>query len=217
MALLPTTRVVMALPAESDGVFEAAGIEVLYCGVGKVNAAIAVTRELHRYAHAGEPPPLMLNFGTAGSRVHPAGALVACHAFVQRDMDVRGLGFALGVTPFDPAPPELIFEPVFTQLAAAVCGSGDSFAGGECALPCGVIDMEAYALAKACWTQGAAFACVKYVTDGADHAAADDWQTNVHKAAQDFLNLFRSLPASVPADRGRGSVHAAPGRIGFAP
>ena len=93
----------MALPAESDGVFEAAGVPVLYCGVGKVNAAIALTRELLRYAHAGEPVPLVLNFGTAGSRVHHTGTLVACHEFLQRDMDVRGLGFVLGVTPFDPA------------------------------------------------------------------------------------------------------------------
>ena len=72
--------------------------------------------------------PLVLNFGSAGSRVHDTGALLACHEFVQRDMDVRGLGFPLGVTPFDAAPPRLSFEPRFPQLTAAVCGSGDSFA-----------------------------------------------------------------------------------------
>ena len=31
---LPKTLVVMALAAESAGVFEAAGVPVLYCGVG---------------------------------------------------------------------------------------------------------------------------------------------------------------------------------------
>jgi adenosylhomocysteine nucleosidase len=51
--------------------------------------------------------------------------------------------------------------------------------------------MEAYALAKVCWLEGAEFACVKYVTDGADHAAAADWQSNVHKAAGEFLSLYR--------------------------
>ena len=101
MADLPQVVVVMALPAESAGVFEAAGVPVLYCGVGKVNAAIALTRELRRYVHAGQPLPLVLNFGSAGSRVHVTGSLLACHEFVQRDMDVSGLGFALGVTPFD--------------------------------------------------------------------------------------------------------------------
>jgi hypothetical protein len=36
--------VVMALPLEAQGVFEQAGIAVLYTGVGKVNAAMALTR-----------------------------------------------------------------------------------------------------------------------------------------------------------------------------
>ena len=105
-------------------------------------------------------------------------------------MDVSGLGFALGVTPFDDAPPVLTFERRFHDLPSAVCGSGDSFATRECAVECGVVDMEAYALAKVCWLEGASFACVKYVTDGADHAAADHWRDNVHKAAQEFLRLY---------------------------
>jgi adenosylhomocysteine nucleosidase len=191
MSAFPETLVVMALAAESDGVFEAAGIPVLYCGVGKVNAAVALTRELRRYVHAGRRLPSVLNFGSAGSRVHATGALVACHEFVQRDMDVSGLGFALGVTPFDDAPPTLSFEPRFAHLPPAVCGSGDSFAMVAAAVECGVVDMEAYALAKVCWLEGARFACVKYVTDGADHAAADHWRDNVHKAAEEFLRLYR--------------------------
>ncbi len=190
---------VMALEAESDGVFAQAGVAVLYCGVGKVNAAIALSCELARYSHAGVSLPLVLNFGTAGSRVHRSGALLACHEFVQRDMDVRGLGFALGVTPFDTGPAVLSFEPIFTDLTPAVCGSGDSFATIESAVPCTVVDMEAYALAKVCRSMGAEFGCVKYVTDSADHAAAGDWQSNLHKAADEFLRLYRAV--RTPADR----------------
>ena len=193
MSELPSTLVVIALRVESSGVFEAAGVPVLYCGVGKVNAAIALTKELSRYVQQGEEMPLVVNFGSAGSRCFAPGTLVACQEFVQRDMDVSGLGFALGVTPYDEAPSALIFEPVFTHLPAAVCGSGDSFATAEIEVDCAVIDMEAYALAKVCWHENARFACVKYVTDGADHAAADDWQRNVHVAAEEFLQLFRGL------------------------
>jgi len=210
----PAQRVVMALAAESDGVFEAAGVPVLYCGVGKVNAAITLTRELCRYADAGQAPPLILNFGTAGSPLHATGTLLACHHFVQRDMDVRGLGFSFGVTPFDSTPAALVFEPVFTHLTAAICGSGDSFAiaGSDAAgeVACEVLDMEAYALAKACWAARAGFACVKYVTDGADHDAAADWQKNVHKAADAFLELYRSVQSV-------RSVHNAPGHAILAP
>jgi adenosylhomocysteine nucleosidase len=196
MSELPGTIVVIALRVESSGVFEAAGVPVLYCGVGKVNAAIALTKELSRYAQLGAEMPLVVNFGSAGSRCFAAGTLVACQEFVQRDMDVSGLGFALGVTPYDEAPPSLLFDPVFTQLPAAVCGSGDSFATADIEVDCAVIDMEAYALAKVCWHENARFACAKYVTDGADHAAADDWQRNVHVAAGEFLQLFLSLSNS---------------------
>jgi adenosylhomocysteine nucleosidase len=193
---LPRTLVVMALPAESDGVFEAAGVPVLFCGVGKVNAATALTRELARYLHGGERLPLVLNFGTAGSRVYGTGTLVACREFIQRDMDVRGLGFALGVTPFDSAPIALEFEPVFDHLPTAICGSGDSFATEGSEAPCGVVDMEAYALAKVCWLERAQFACVKYVSDGADTSAASDWQNNVHRAATEFLDLYQGVSGS---------------------
>jgi adenosylhomocysteine nucleosidase len=196
MSELPGTLVVIALRVESSGVFEAAGVPVLYCGVGKVNAAIALTKELSRYASQGEQMPLVVNFGSAGSRCFAPGTLVACQEFVQRDMDVRGLGFALGVTPYDEAPSALIFEPVFTHLPSAVCGSGDSFATADIEVDCAVIDMEAYALAKVCWHENTRFACVKYVTDGADHTAADDWQRNVHVAAEEFLQLFRGLSKS---------------------
>jgi adenosylhomocysteine nucleosidase len=185
--------VVVALRAESAGVFEAAGIPVLYCGVGKVNAAMALTRALTPYALQGQAMPLVLNFGSAGSRCHPTGTLVACHEFVQRDMDVRGLGFALGVTPYDEAPSSLRFDPVFTHLPSAVCGSGDSFATVAGDMDCAIVDMEGYALAKVCWYEKAQFACAKYVSDGADHAAADDWQRNVHKAADEFLRLYQSV------------------------
>jgi adenosylhomocysteine nucleosidase len=196
MSQLPASIVVIALRVESSGVFEAAGVPVLYCGVGKVNAAIALTKALSRYAHLGEEMPLVVNFGSAGSRCFAPGTLVSCQEFVQRDMDVSGLGFALGVTPYDEAPSSLIFDPVFAHLPAAVCGSGDSFATADIEVDCAVIDMEAYALAKVCWHENARFACVKYVTDGADHAAAEDWQRNVHTAAEEFLQLFQGLSNS---------------------
>jgi adenosylhomocysteine nucleosidase len=183
--------VVMALPAESAGRFEAAGIEVLYTGIGKVNAAIALTRTLAR--RDGAPLTLVVNFGTAGSARLPAQALVACRRFVDRDMDVGALGFAPGITPFDELPPVLEFAAVFPDLPEAVCGSGDSFATAHGGFDCDVVDMEAYALAKACKRAGVPFACAKYVSDGADADAAEHWKANVAGAADRFVALYRDL------------------------
>lgn len=194
MAPFPARLIVMALQLESQGVFERAGIPVLYCGVGKVNAAWALTRRLAEYRHAGAPLPHVLNFGTAGSRNHRIGAFVECHAFVQRDMDVTGLGVPLGTTPFDAdVPAQLEFPTLFAQLPRAICATGDSFATTACPVPCDVLDMEAYALAKVCWFERARFTAVKHVTDTADHAAGVDWQSNLHRAADVFLQLYESL------------------------
>ena len=185
--------IVMALEAEADGMFEAADITPLYCGVGKINAAVALTKELSRNRIAGEPLPLVVNFGSVGSRSLPTGTLVECHRFFQRDMDVRALGFELGQTPYDISPAILESECRFEHLLKATCGTGDSFATAAAELITDVVDMEAYALAKVCHSFGAAFACAKYVTDGADHTASHDWQANVHKAAERFLALARGL------------------------
>src|SRR5687768_3903809 len=185
--------VAMALPAEAAGRFESAGVEVLYTGVGKVNAAIALTRSLARHREAHGRPPLVLNFGTAGSHRIPALTLVACRRFVDRDMDGSAFGFAPGETPFDALPATLEFPAVFARLPEAICGSGDSFATKHHGVACEVVDMEAYALAKACRIEGAGFACVKWVTDSADENAAQHWKENVAGAADRFLELYREL------------------------
>ena len=179
--------------AESAGVFEDAGVSIVHCGVGKINAAVTLTRELARYQFMREPMPLVINFGSVGSHRYATGTLVECHEFVQRDMDARALGFALGVTPYDDGPQRLSFDRMFDTLPGAICGSGDSFASTAVEIECDVVDMEAYALAKVCWSNGAKFACAKYVTDGINDGSAVQWQRNVHKAAEEFLRLFRTL------------------------
>lgn len=190
---LPRVLVVMALAAEGAGRFEQGGISVLYTGIGKVNATVTLMRRLSDYRQAGSAPRLVVNFGTAGGVNVSARTLVGCRRFVDRDMDVGALGFAPGVTPFDELPAMLEFAPRFVSLPDAICGTGDSFATRPHTVDCDVVDMEAYALAKACRLQGVDFACAKYVSDGADAQAAKHWKENVAGAAEAFVGLYREL------------------------
>jgi adenosylhomocysteine nucleosidase len=192
-AELSPMLVVMALEIEAQGVFEQQGVPVLYTGVGKVNAAMSLTHRLATYRTAALPPPLVINLGTAGSRHFPTGTLVACHSFVQRDMDVSALGFPHGHTPYEDVPAQLDFPRVFTHLPVGLCGSGDCFETSASSLHCEVIDMEAYALAKVCHVEGVRFGCAKYITDGADHVASSDWQSNLRRAGADFWRLYQEL------------------------
>lgn len=189
----PDPLVVMALPLEGGDLFVQAQIPVLYTGVGKVNAAHHLAVRLTEYRMAGAPLPLVVNFGSAGSATFATGATVACTSFCQRDMDASALGFTPGETPFDESPTVLTFPPLSIDLPQAICGTGDSFATCPPSLRCDVVDMEAYALAKVCHLQGARFASFKYITDGADGAAADAWKQNVVRAAERFLDIYRRL------------------------
>jgi adenosylhomocysteine nucleosidase len=185
--------IVMALPQESRGRLEAAGADVLYTGVGKVNAAGTLARRLAEIRAAGLPLPLVVNLGTAGSRRLLAHTLVVCNQFQQRDMDVSGLGFPPGTTPFDDAPAVIEFPAVLPLLPQRICSTADSFvtdkhqAGGD------VVDMEAFALARVCLAERARFGCVKYVTDGADMDSAAHWEAALDSASRAFERVYREL------------------------
>ncbi len=181
----PKLLIVMALESEGQGLLEDLGFEVLYCGVGKVNAAYRLARALHRNKY-----DVILNLGSAGSPRFNTGSLVEAHHFVQRDMDASGLGFALGETPFDSMPLVLEFPRRFPHLPAGVCGSGDSFLQGASPVACDIIDMEAFALAKVCHHENIPFSSVKYITDGADGSAHVDWNENLKHAARAFVGLL---------------------------
>jgi adenosylhomocysteine nucleosidase len=185
--------VVMALEIESQGLFAERGVEVLYTGIGKVNAAYRLGRKLAEHRAALDQLPRVVNFGTVGSPTLPAGSVVACRRFVQRDMDVSGLGFALGTTPFEDVPPLLEFPSLHPGLPEAICGTGDRFETGKPSVECDVIDMEAYALAKVCHLEGAQFSAVKFVTDGADGNAGVDWHANLPRAARAFVDHYTRL------------------------
>ena len=184
--------VVMALEVEAQGRLERENAPVLFTGVGKVNATHRLTRRIIEERSKGTEP-FVVNFGTAGSRRFPTGALVACRRFVQRDMDVTGLGFAPHQTPFEDVPLELEFPEMFPDLPHGVCGSGDRFEAHDRDPSFDVVDMEAYALAKVCFVENVPFACAKFVTDGADGSAASDWEANLPRAAEAFARLFRDL------------------------
>jgi len=191
--LMTSPLVVMALEVESQGLFAERGVPVLYTGLGKVNAAYRLARALSEHRSKHGVLPRVVNFGTVGSPKLAAGSVVACRRFVQRDMDVSGLGFALGTTPFEEVPAMLEFAAFFSHLPEGVCGTGDRFETGKPLVDCDVIDMEGYALAKVCHLEGAAFGSVKFVTDGADGNAGVDWLDNLPRAARAFVDHYERL------------------------
>ena len=160
---------------------------VLYTGVGKINATYKLTERLTDYNWAR--PKLVINYGTAGSRKLPIGELVDCTKFIQRDMDASGLGFMKCQTPFEKEVPIILdydhvqFNPIGKELR---CGTGDNFVQTDKDTYSDVFDMEAYALAKVCFVYDVDFISFKYITDNADETSPKDWKDNCSDGIKEF-------------------------------
>jgi len=136
---------------------------------------------------------VMINLGTAGSSRFKTHDLIEISQFVQRDMDISPLGFKVGETPFDPLPGAIDLIPYFPELAKGICGTGDSFEIGTSKLPCDLVDMEGYALAKVCRKMGVQLVSLKYITDGADDQAHNDWAANLVPGAKKLLEYYQKM------------------------
>ncbi len=165
--------------------------QIIYTGVGKVNATGQLTERLHRshLNYLPKMPKLVINYGTAGSRELPIGELVDCTKFIQRDMNVTGLGFMKGQTPFEKEVPIILdydhvkFNPIGKKLR---CGTGDNFVQDSMGSYSDVYDMEAYALAKVCFVYKVDFISFKYITDNANEHSPKDWEENLADGIKEF-------------------------------
>ena len=59
--------------------------------------------------------------------------------------------------------------------------------------PAHVVDMEAYAIAKACMNQQVDFRCFKYVSDQANEGADTDWLKNIADGEEHYINVFQQI------------------------
>ena len=174
---------VFALDIEAAGEFN--HVNKVLTGSGKVNAAYELTKAIHLHQ-----PSLVINLGSAGSNRFKRNEVVCCTQFLQRDMDATGLGFRPYETPFAALDPVINYGIKLDELPEGVCGTGDSFETGHSATDYDVIDMEAYALAYVAMKKNIPFLCLKFISDGADGAAAEDWMVQVHHAAAAFRKIL---------------------------
>ncbi len=178
---------VVALGDETQGLF--CNENVLYTGVGKVNSTYTLTREIVKLR-----PDLIVNLGTAGSKIFGYGELVLCQKFVQKDMDVTAIGYEKFVTPMESDAileyPCSIAEKLGIKTSG-ILGTGDSFdinvTGNEVY---NIVDMEGYGLAKVAKNEGIPFICVKFVSDGADDMAPKSWDESLVLCAKKLRDIY---------------------------
>jgi len=170
---------------------------ILFTGVGKVNAAYVLTR----YLTAHPEVKTVINYGTAGKAYNVnKGELVKCTTFLQGDMDCGTLTGGPGITFGDK---DIKSGALHFGDGGAICRTQDQFVTDLSVLDMfehlvryekfNVVEMEAYALAKVCYLYGVPFISFKYITDGADEQAHEDWEANLADGIVEFQKKVLDL------------------------
>jgi adenosylhomocysteine nucleosidase len=171
-----TILYVMAAEAEY-GPHLRAQINPLITGVGPVEAAVSVTRALARAEQNDALPRLVVSLGSAGSRRLEQCGLYQASSVGYRDMDASPLGFARGQTPFLDLPPVLPLTTV-PGLPTATLSTGANIVSGPAydGIDAEMVDMETYAILRACQAFGIPLLALRGISDGAvELAHVSDW------------------------------------------
>ena len=155
-------------------------LNIVYTGVGKVNAAYQTMKSIQSYH-----PTVVINFGSAGAVGSEISGLVQVSRVVQRDMDVRGLGFELGQTPFETGEDSFELEDCSKidnnkSGIKVSCSTGDNFVFEVPEFTSDIVDMELYAIAKVCSREQIPLFSWKFISDKANGNAPEDWEGNVN-------------------------------------
>lgn len=174
--------VVVAVPQEAAYLHD---VDVVLTGIGKVAAAVAVS-----HAIAQRRPQRVLNIGTAGALhdgwegVHHIGRVL------EHDVDHVALSAIIGE--------DLTGEVILDPSLPAVLATGDAFIAdptvrAALAERAHLVDMEGYAVAKACAVAGVPCQMVKVVSDTASEGAGETWVEQVDATARIIADVVSSL------------------------
>lgn len=192
-----TILYVMAAQAEY-GPHLRARIKPLMTGVGPVEAAIAVTRALCDAQHKGALPRLVVSLGSAGSRVLEQCGLYQASSVSYRDMDASPLGFAKGQTPFLDLPPILPLT-TLPGLPSATLSTGADIVSGAAydRIDAEMVDMETYAILRACQAFGVPLLALRGISDGAAELGhVDDWTQYLHVIDEKLAEAIELIEAA---------------------
>ena len=180
--------VLTAIDEELDKARAPAGVEVIYSGVGKVNAASAATLALLVLR-----PARVINYGTVGRVNETLSGLVEVAHVVQRDM------MAMPLVPRGRTPYSSNLDKLSSGFGEVTCGTGDNFVTSPdpwlAENNIDVVDMELFAIAHVCQRHSIPWRAFKFITDDANDFAAEHWTANVANGQDLFWDAMKVLRA----------------------
>lgn len=173
---------VMAADAEY-GVFLRTRISPLMTGVGPVEAAVVLTKELARLLSHDDMPDLVVSLGSAGSATLEQAEIYQVSAVSYRDMDASAFGFEKGKTPFLDLPVSVELPLRIPGIPAATLSTGANVVSGAAyqSIDAEMVDMETFAILRACQSFGIPLIGLRGISDGRhDVNHIDDWTQYLH-------------------------------------
>lgn len=172
----------------------------LICGVGPVEAAIAVTHTLTELSLQDELPDLLVSLGSAGSRSLEQTGVYQASSVSYRDMDASPLGFEKGRTPYVDLPAEVDLPFVISGVPSARLSTGANIVSGDAYgdIDADMVDMESFAILRCCMKFGIPMIALRGISDGVEELEKyTDWTEYLdiidQKLSQTVGLLFKSI------------------------
>lgn len=176
-------------------------IRPVITGVGPVEAAIGTTRVLTALFDAGTPPDLVMSLGSAGSNHLEQGKVYQVASVSYRDMDATPLGFAKGATPFLDRPVEIELPIRLHKLPVARLSTGANIITGPAyaAIDADMVDMESFAVLRACESFGVPMIGLRGISDGAHELRHySDWTALLGHLDEELADIIGRLEKLLP-------------------
>ena len=172
----------------------------LITGVGPVEAAVQLAAALGRLKHEGMLPDLVVSLGSAGSAKLPQTEVYQASSVSYRDMDASPLGFEKGITPFLDLPAVVELTIQVPGIASASLSTGANIVSGAAyrAIDADMVDMESFAVLRACMSFGVPLIGLRGISDGAKELAhVDDWTQYLHIVDERLAEAVDRIEAAV--------------------
>ena len=182
---------IVASPLETNGAKTILGYDVIYSGIGKINATIAAMTSIK---NSQKLYTEIINIGSCGSHNITQGELVKVGQ-VYQDIDLTPLT-SYGETLFEPNSKQIDLD----LNSSISCFTTDYFVDKNqynkysdyylsMVEDCSIFDMECYALAKVCKQFGIKFSSYKWISDDGD---GSNWEEDCKIGFNKFKDEYTS-------------------------
>jgi adenosylhomocysteine nucleosidase len=172
----------------------------LMTGVGPVEAGVRLGAELALLSEHDALPDLVVSLGSAGSRTLEQTEVYQASSVSYRDMDASPLGFERGATPFVDLPAIVPLGHAIPGVRQASLSTGAAIVSGVAydAIAADMVDMETFAVLRACQLFGVGLIGLRGISDGAaDLKHVDDWRQYLHVIDEKLAAALDRLEAAI--------------------